>query len=115
MKQFTRSTPCTKVKTAMPYVLNPETDRFFEGHAQRRVAALKIGDRVDLEADEYADPTNDNPSFPFEFSVVQQIEQETPQCTVVNFDGFTCGFPPDHWIDIDAEQPLSRRRKLRID
>ena len=87
-------------------------DRWIMGHVERRVDALRIGDRVDLEADIFADPyggsdvaDSPHPEFAFEFEVVADIERETPDCIRVDFEsGFSCGFPPDHWIDVDGEQ-----------
>jgi hypothetical protein len=82
-------------------------DRYVDGHVQRRVDALRIGDRVDLENDKYADPNGTNQGFPFEFLTVEAIERETRDCIRVDFNGFSCGFPPNHWIDVDGEQVRS--------
>ena len=78
-----------------------------EGVAKRYVRDLRIGDRVDLEADTFADPAHDPHSpFQFEFEVVAGVERETDDCTRVDFEsGFSCGFPPDHLVDVDGEQP----------
>ena len=81
------------------------TDRFVDGHVQRRVLDLRVGDRVDLEGDLIADPAGDHPEFEFEFEVVDHIERETEDCIRVDFrSGLSCGFPPDHWVDVDGEQ-----------
>lgn len=89
------------------------------GHAVCRVDQLVIGQRVDLQNDLYADPKGrdftqdgvgsgtDHPEFETEFQVVYDIERETPDCLVVHFDGFSCGFPPHHEVDVDGEQNLS--------
>lgn len=90
-------------------------DRYINGNVQRRVDMLKIGDRVDLEGDIFADPCggasdsasmgdSEHPEFAFEFQTVREIEQESADCICVYFDNFACGFPPDHWIDVDGEQ-----------
>ncbi|RWO06324.1 MAG: hypothetical protein EOS07_22055 [Mesorhizobium sp.] len=90
------------------------TERYTNGNAQRLVSALKPGDRCDLERDIFADsdyyvrgrPENSqHPEFQFEFEAVQAIEIESSDCIRVDFEsGFSCGFPPDHWLDVDAEQ-----------
>ncbi len=83
-------------------------DRYTQGNAQRRVDALRIGDRVDLEDDAIADPdkaNGDHPEFMFEFQIVAEIERESDDCICLTFEGgFVCGFPPDHWLDVDGEQ-----------
>lgn len=79
------------------------TDRYIDGHVQRRVDELRPGDRVDLQNDPIAD-NGEHPEFEFEFLEVAEIDCETPECTVVYFNNFTCGFPPDHWVDVDGEQ-----------
>ncbi len=85
-----------------------------EGAAKRRIDLLKVGDRVDLEADAIADPeyhasgdpmASSHPEWQFEFERVLEIERETADCIRVDFEsGFSCGFPPDHLIDVDGEQ-----------
>lgn len=74
------------------------------GAAKCRIDQLRVGDRVDLEGDQYADPGHDRPDFQCEFQVVSEIEHETAYCVVVHFDNFSCGFPPDHMVDVDGEQ-----------
>lgn len=96
-----------------------DTDRLLNGVAQRRVDALKPGDRVDLQSDIVADPAgylaaergdysgefSEHPEFEFEFEAVMTITPETADCILIEFEsGFTCGFPPDHWVDVDGEQ-----------
>ena len=82
-----------------------------EGVSKRRVDQLRVGDRVDLEADAIADPGygddgagSEHPEFAFEFQEVCEIVRESADCIAVYFDGFACGFPPDHLIDVDGEQ-----------
>lgn len=84
------------------------------GAAKRPVRDLREGDRVDLEADLFADPdyhvsgkpgSSEHPEFQFEFEVVARVVPETADCTLVEFEsGFACGFPPDHLVDVDGEQ-----------
>lgn len=84
------------------------------GVGKCRVDALRIGQRVDLELDIFADPeyvvSNNpddsmHPEFQFEFEVVAEIDRETADCICVYFEsGFSCGFPPDHLVDVDSEQ-----------
>lgn len=70
----------------------------------RRVDQLKVGMLVDLEGDEVADPNDDHDEFEFEYQTVDQVEQETPNCIRVDFrSGFSCGFPPWHWVKIDPD------------
>ncbi|MGE3307747.1 MAG: hypothetical protein AB7I52_17460 [Rhizobiaceae bacterium] len=88
-------------------------DRYINGHVERLISELRPGDRVDLENDIFADPDayfGDGLSrFEFEFEVVDHVEIESPDCSCVYFEsGFVCGFPPDHWIDVDGEQVRGR-------
>lgn len=95
---------------------------YSQGNARVRVDALRIGQRVDLQNDPFADPKGlaiangdsddamgDHPEFEFEFEVVMEIIVEdngADPCTVIVFESdFTCGFPPDHLVDVDGEQP----------
>ncbi|TPI86404.1 hypothetical protein [Mesorhizobium sp. B2-8-9] len=89
-------------------------DRYTNGNAQRLISELRVGDRCDLEGDIFADPIFDastiseHPEFQFEFETVLAIERETSDCIRVDFEsGFSCGFPPDHWLDVDGEQVRS--------
>lgn len=83
---------------------------WIDGAAKRRVDQLRPGDRVDLEGDAIADPyenpeDSEHPEFQFEFERVLEVERETPDCIRVDFEsGFSCGFPPDHLVDVDGEQ-----------
>ena len=82
----------------------PIPDRWFEGHVQRRADQARVDDRIDLQGDPIADPTNDNAEFQFEFARVTEIERETPTCIVLYTTQGAFGFPPDHWLDVDGEQ-----------
>lgn len=85
-----------------------------------RIDQLKLGQRVDLQNDMIADPeayqafqngedggaVTSHPEFEFDYEVVHDLIPEGPDCICVNFNsGFACGFPPDHLVDIDPEQP----------
>lgn len=81
-----------------------------EGVARKKVADLEPGDKVDLEADAFADVSYDSeegsehPEFAFEFEIVDQVEREAVDCIRVDFEsGFSCGFPVDHFVDVDGE------------
>lgn len=89
-----------------------------QGVARCRVDQLEIGQRVDLQNDIFADTeayeaflfgaegkASQHPEFEFEFETVAEVERETTDCICVTFEsGFSCGFPPSHEVDIDAEQ-----------
>jgi hypothetical protein len=80
--------------------------QMIDGVARCRVDQLKIGQRVDLEGDIFADAGDSHPEFEFEFERVAAIERETDDCIRVDFEsGFSCGFPPEHMVDVDGEQP----------
>lgn len=69
-----------------------------------RAIDLIEGDLVDLEGDQYADPDNDNPSYPYLLHTVSYIEQETDNCVAVTFEGGpTVGFPIDHQLRVETE------------
>jgi len=80
-----------------------------------RIDKLRVGQRVDLEGDVFADPEtyaadgdashSQHPEFQFEFEVVAAITRETEDCICVDFEsGFCCGFESDHEVDVDGEQ-----------
>jgi hypothetical protein len=85
-----------------------------------RIENLRIGQRVDLEGDLFADTlyyeaddpgASDHPEFQFEWETVAAIERETGECIRVDFaSGFSCGFPPDHEVDIDGEQTFNEEK-----
>jgi len=98
---------------------NMSRTQFIDGKAKRYVRDLREGDLVDLENDMYADAdawaafkngedgdaVRSHPEFEFEFQTVSWIERETEDCISVSFEsGFSCGFPPDHLVDVDGEQ-----------
>jgi hypothetical protein len=98
-----------------------------DGAAKRYVRDLHIGDRVDLENDMYADAdawaafengedgdaVRSHPEFAFEFERVAWMERETADCIRVDFEsGFSCGFPPDHPVDVDGEQDEGEGQSL---
>ena len=64
------------------------------------VGDLQIGDVVDLEGDEYADPLKDNTLLQNEYQEVSEVEVEEPGCVLVCFNDFMCGFPPDHQVKV---------------
>lgn len=78
--------------------------------ARIAISELRIGDKVDLEGDAYADPNagdgSDHPEFEFEYERVMHVERETPETTVVHFEsGFSCGFPHDHEVEVEEPRP----------
>lgn len=81
----------------------------------KHVKQLKIGDLVDLQNDEFADPVGfalpDSPSdtcqnngWESEYATVREIEKETDTCILIYFDNFSCGFPPQHLIKTNTDQ-----------
>lgn len=69
-----------------------------------RAIDLVPGDMVDLEGDSYADPSNDNPSYPFLLNTVTDVEQETLECVAVTFEGGPIiGFPLNHLLKVETE------------
>lgn len=74
-------------------------DRYANGHAQRRIDQVRVGDRLDLQNDRYADPKGLRG-----VETVRNIEHETKTCIRLDFDNLSVGFPLDHWIDVDGEQ-----------
>jgi hypothetical protein len=73
------------------------------------VSHLRPDDLVDLEGDPYADAPCNEPgctchdiraiNHQYEYSQVDSIEQETPDCIVVHFiNDDSYGFPPDHLV-----------------
>ena len=85
-----------------------------DGTIRRRVDMLRIGDRIDLEGDKIADPDKSD-DFVYEFTRVESVKLETPDCVLVETSQGCFGFPPGHMIEVDAEQVLpglSRRKPL---
>lgn len=66
---------------------------------RKRISELQPGDLVNLEGDHYAD-NGEHPEFEFEYAEVGEIELETPTCTVIHFDKISCGFPPNHVVEV---------------
>jgi hypothetical protein len=82
-----------------------------------RARDLRPGDLLDLEGDPYADPRGDSLSadgehfYGFEYElaeVVEPVEFETPTCVVVHTDMVSCGFPPDHEINVSLADKQGR-------
>jgi hypothetical protein len=71
-----------------------------------RISELVVGDYVDLEGDEFADPKHDHPYFESEYEVVECIEKESKNCICVHFENSNpVGFPPDHLVSVSAHSP----------
>lgn len=68
------------------------------------VSDLYPGDMLDLEGDPFADKTEDGAPNPFEFekAVVESVEPETADCTLVTSELVNCGFPPDHKVKVNG-------------
>lgn len=90
-------------------------DNCIDGVVRRRIDQVRIGDRLDLQNDMFADSTahetdgaeTDHPEFEFEFATVEAIELEphdTDPCIVLHTSQGSFGFPPDHWIEVDGKQ-----------
>lgn len=77
----------------------------------KKIRDLKVGDSVDLYGDQYADPNKDDQKpFAFMYETVEEVKQETTNCIRVVFCTITCGFPPDHEVQVfndDKEWKLS--------
>lgn len=69
-------------------------------HKLVEVKDLKAGDAVDLEGDCHADPNRDKPLLANEYQVVDELTVETEACTLVSFENFSCGFPPNHKVRV---------------
>lgn len=69
-----------------------------------RADEVKVGDRLDLEGDQYADPEHGGggelPANDFEFQLaeVTEVERETADCIRIGGSGFCVGFPVDHML-----------------
>lgn len=64
---------------------------------------LKLGMRVDLEGDLYADPDKQTRLFAEEFQTVSGVVWESSACVCVYFDGGAVGFPPEHNLTTEPE------------
>lgn len=68
---------------------------------KKRAADLVPGDLVDLEDDPFAP---DHPSIPYELAMVATVEQETPECVAVGFEGIdVIGFPTNHLMEVQPQ------------
>ena len=64
-----------------------------------KIKELKVGDFIDLEGDEYADPDAEITAFQFLYAQVAAVETETVDCIAISIEGVdTFGFPPDHEV-----------------
>ena len=70
----------------------------------KAVRDLVVGDMVDLAGDHYADPKRDQPALECEYQIVSWLEVETPACICVFFEGFVCGFPPEHLVKLAGRE-----------
>lgn len=66
---------------------------------KKLVSDIKVGDLLDLQGDTFADNGN-HPEFEFEYQPVYEIEKESADCIVLHCDNFSCGFPPNYFIEI---------------
>jgi hypothetical protein len=69
-----------------------------------RADAVQVGDLLDLEGDQFADPENGGGGelptndFEFELAEVTEVERETPDCIRIGGPGYCVGFPVDHML-----------------
>ena len=90
-------------------------DSYVNGLARRRADMLRIGDRIDLEGDKFADPNGTKEDFVYGFAGVKSVTLKTAYCVLIETSQGAFGFPPDHMVEVDAEQNLpglSRRKPL---
>lgn len=70
------------------------------------VPMLRPGDLVDLEGDVYAGGL---PGVEYELATVVDVEQETPGCVRVDFEGLdSVGFPTDHKLRVEGHDGYGR-------
>ena len=63
-----------------------------------KVENLKVDDRVDLASCPYL---KGHASAPFEYAVVEAVEQETPGCVAVSYEGIdTVGYPTGTEVEV---------------
>lgn len=78
------------------------------------VSELRIGDRIDLEGDIFADKHGGEPCdcgdhvcastmFPFELAVVEAIERDTAPYIRVDTQLGSFGFPPGHRVMVERD------------
>lgn len=76
----------------------------------KRADQVQVGDLIDLEGDEFADPNRNGLSvtgdfdFTFEFAYVEEVERETPGCIRIDTDQGSYGFPPDHMLKMGDDE-----------
>jgi hypothetical protein len=86
------------------YIEEPSNFRWME------VEKIRVGDQLDLEGDQYADPTGDNSLLECEFVQVVRVDIEHNYGTVALYiEGFDAvGFPKGHMVklvEVDQEVP----------
>lgn len=70
-----------------------------------QVRNIQVGDCVDLEDDPIFGKTDDeefkvHPIVEFEYCEVMEIDQESPDCIVLYFDGMAAGYDPGQIMTI---------------
>ena len=68
--------------------------------SKKQVKDIKIGDRLDLAGDNYADPDNSNTFFECQYVEVTDLENETPNCICIYTEAGAFGMPPDHLVKL---------------
>lgn len=63
---------------------------------------LKVGMRIDLEGDEFADPEGGNTILQNEYAEVAAVDIETENCVCIYAHNITVGFPVEHKIKLNA-------------
>lgn len=63
---------------------------------------VQVGDLVDLQDCEYISKDHEHyPMIEDYFSEVTEVEQETPECTAISFEGFDqVGFPTNYKLKV---------------
>ena len=64
---------------------------------RKKVEDLQVGDLVDLQSCPYL---NNQPSAEFEYAEVCEVQQETPGCVAVYYDGMAAGYPTGTILDV---------------
>lgn len=75
-----------------------------------KISEVQIGWVLDLEGDPYAitcdgedEDCNHALTWEMEYGIVEEIDHETPTCTVLTFEnGEAVGFPTDHDVNVVA-------------
>ena len=63
---------------------------------------LKVGMRIDLEGDKYADPEGENTLLQNEYAEVETVDIETEDCVCIYAHNVTVGLPVEHKIKLNA-------------